>query len=479
MRTLAALFLFSTVAWGQECSADGIVVNSVTGEPVARADLTVNQSAPVTSDIQGKWRIDGIACGVVTFHASRQTFLSVATPEVRLVAGQTLHDVQIRLAPQSAVTGRVVDDFGDPVAAAWLSVMTLQVTDGIREFKPSRLLAQTNDIGEFRIAALAAGKYVFCVSGPPGRHAYAAQCAAPLKLTTGFSATVDLRLATIKPRQIRGVVAGVPAGGLTQIVLQCGGRAYSGGAGPDGKFEIGNVPSGSCGLTATAFVDDGRLAATQQVTIGDSDLDDVRLSLERPIVVTGRVRISSSGSKEIDLSRSFVHLISTSPKPGDGGQTIWDDDRTSFTLTQVVPGNYRLEFKPPSPFIVESATVNGRDVIRGDFFPASGASIEVVISDKGGTLEGEVSTDGPAVRSLLLIERQGLGPVLEGTDASGHFKVQGLEPGDYKVSAWDDSTNLEYGNPAWMQLHARRVDVTVGARQTTRVKVIRQVAPDE
>jgi len=64
-------------------------------------------------------------------------------------------------------------------------------------------------------------------------------------------------------------------------------------------------------------------------------------------------------------------------------------------------------------------------------------------------------------------------------DAKGHFKIEGLPPGDYQVSAWDDIGLVEYANPAWMQLNAKTVAATVQGSQTTQVKVIRQVAPPE
>ncbi len=64
-------------------------------------------------------------------------------------------------------------------------------------------------------------------------------------------------------------------------------------------------------------------------------------------------------------------------------------------------------------------------------------------------------------------------------DASGHFKIEALPPGDYKAYAWDDLTNVEYGNPEWLRLNAKAVSVTIQAGQTSQVKLSRQVVPDE
>ena len=79
MRTLllctpAALLLFGTIANGQTCSVDGTVVNSATGTAIARAHIVVlgdGTSAPVDSDVNGKWRLEHLDCGPLTLVATR------------------------------------------------------------------------------------------------------------------------------------------------------------------------------------------------------------------------------------------------------------------------------------------------------------------------------------------------------------------------------------------------------------------------
>ena len=54
-----------------------------------------------------------------------------------------------------------------------------------------------------------------------------------------------------------------------------------------------------------------------------------------------------------------------------------------------------------------------------------------------------------------------------------------VPPGNYKVYAWDDNTNVEYANPEWMQRNGKSVAVTVDPGQTAQVKLVRQNAPVE
>ncbi len=59
----------------------------------------------------------------------------------------------------------------------------------------------------------------------------------------------------------------------------------------------------------------------------------------------------------------------------------------------------------------------------------------------------------------------------------GHARVQGLVPGDYRIYAWDDTSKVEYANPAWMQRYGTNViSVSVSASQTAHAVVKEQIA---
>jgi hypothetical protein len=163
--------------------------------------------------------------------------------------------------------------------------------------------------------------------------------------------------------------------------------------------------------------------------------------------------------------------------PGLAG---WDDTRTAFTVTDVVPGNYRLDFAPPAPFYMKSATLGGRDIAGSDVTIGPGAgAIEVILSDDGGKVEGDVSADDAPAAAWIFLERDGAPLRNARTDANGHFKIENVPPGDYKVYAWDDQTKVEYANPDWMQRNGKAVAVSVGPGQTAQVTLVRQIAPNE
>src|SRR5471032_2162690 len=59
----------------------------------------------------------------------------------------------------AAITGHVVDEFGDPVANARVQVLRYQLVQGTRRLTPSGGGAQSDDTGAYRIYGLPPGEY--------------------------------------------------------------------------------------------------------------------------------------------------------------------------------------------------------------------------------------------------------------------------------------------------------------------------------
>ena len=145
-------------------SLAGTVVNSVTGEPIAKVRVSiqtmlngrqeVNPSA--VTDSQGKFSLSPLPAGFYVPRAERAGFVmlrdsaALRTASVQLRAGETKSDFTIKLAPGGAVSGRVVDADGEPVESVSVSVEGLTGT-----FRR----AQTDDEGQFRLGGLAPGRY--------------------------------------------------------------------------------------------------------------------------------------------------------------------------------------------------------------------------------------------------------------------------------------------------------------------------------
>lgn len=485
----------------QNCSADGTVVNSVNHAAIARAHVTVtgkDDSSFVDTDASGKWRIGNLPCGHVNVSAVRPGFIRM--PQIlsfEAAADSPLRDVKIELTPQAVLAGRVLDDQGDPIQGAQVNFMTTRIINGIRGIQSSNSMI-TNDLGEYRFSGLAAGKYFVCANGPPGLVANGApslgeRCypgpidggaAGAMNVSAGYEGRVDFTLSPLPAFHVSGVVSGHPADGTGLVTLTPRRLAarLSGLAAPihpDGTFVIRGVAPGPYTISARSAQFDDRLMAVAPVDVGNGDVDGIQLRLQAGVVVTGTLKIVSPLGKKPEKPQYSLFLKSSdgTVRPGISG---WDDTRTSFSIDDVMPGNYRVEFSPPAPFYLKSATLGGHDMVASEVPIGPGATaIELVISDDGGIIEGDVSVDDAPISGWVVLERNGIPSRNAATDSKGHFRIDALPPGDYQAYAWDDNTKVEYANPEWMKRNGKGVAASVAPGQTAQVKLVRQVAPPE
>ena len=78
---------------------------------------------------------------------------------IELADKQSLDKADISMPRGSVISGRIVDEFGEPVADANVTAMRQQWLNGRRRLMPSGRNAQTNDLGQYRIYGLPPGDY--------------------------------------------------------------------------------------------------------------------------------------------------------------------------------------------------------------------------------------------------------------------------------------------------------------------------------
>ena len=536
MRTSACLFAFAVLlsAWqppggaigpvrqtptGTDCAADGYVVNAITGEPIPRARIFASSASAngtsangpggsggtptsVTADSSGHWRFPSLACGPIHLTAVRQGFLSAPPPPaaITLASGSPAHDIAIRLTPTAVITGKVVDDQGDPVPNMQIILLASRVADGRRTFVLTGTAtgnSSTNDLGEFRLAGLSAGKYIVCaepnVRGGGDPVTYGESCypgsfengaASALDVASGGEMRADIAVHEVPPVHVRGVMTGMPkAQGVAltlnrrSINLPTGARAAK--VSPDGKFDVAGVSPGSYVLSTDYFEAGARLHARVPVEVGNADVNEVTVHLDSGFTIAGKVRIESK-SNEAPAQKIVVALRSAEPMSG-GGPTQWNADHSAFTIGDLTPGNYRLDVVIGGKLFVKNATLAGRDII-GQEIPLveSSGPLDIVLSDDGGALDVRVTgaDDQPAQGSGVMILRNGSQPQTAIAGPDGRATLQGLAPGDYQVYAWDDVRQVEYANPDWIGRYGAGGHlVSVQAGQFPQVTVKQQLVP--
>src|SRR5215472_13292419 len=173
---LLSLFAQTNAQVAAEYRISGVVVDSVTNVPVARAQVSVslgNDVSTATAGEDGRFVFVGLQAGKYTLNASAQGYVREAYNQhgafsigIAVGDGQDSEHLVFRLHPQAIIYGQVMDDRGEAVRGAQVQLFASDLTRG-RRTRFVRSQIQTNDLGEYRFAHLLPGKYDLAVQARP------------------------------------------------------------------------------------------------------------------------------------------------------------------------------------------------------------------------------------------------------------------------------------------------------------------------
>jgi hypothetical protein len=145
---------------------------------------------------EGKYRLAAVRNGG-EYHPAEfgQRDLQQRGLNFPLAAGQTLKDLKIEMTPTGAITGRVVDEDGQPLGHLVVMALVAQYREGEKQYFIERQ-AMTDDNGAYRLYWLGPGKYYVAAvyederrrqtpmapSAPPGRTLARSRATSPVVL---------------------------------------------------------------------------------------------------------------------------------------------------------------------------------------------------------------------------------------------------------------------------------------------------------
>jgi hypothetical protein len=153
----------------------GRVIDGTTGAAIRGATVTIGGAAAprtgntVLVDSQGRFLFSGLAAGTFTLRAQRNGFLPGAygqtQPEgqgqsIELREDERRIDVTIRLWRYASISGRALDEAGEPVAGVYVSAFRRTWLAGRPSLSGSGSLRPTDDRGVYRIGRMPPGEYV-------------------------------------------------------------------------------------------------------------------------------------------------------------------------------------------------------------------------------------------------------------------------------------------------------------------------------
>jgi hypothetical protein len=526
-------------------SVSGQVLGAGNNEPLRKArvilrnqdDLGADPFVAIT-DIEGRFSVTGILPGRYHLDVERDGYVSQSYGEnesgnsssiLALDSGQNISDLIFRLQKRGAITGRVTDEDGDPVEGVVVVALVRRRARG-KESSDEVGRAQTNDLGEYRIFDLRAGRYF--VRATFERNAWSVVGkiqlggstveAAGGYLPTYYSnvsdisraSAVDVRPGDEVPRvdftllrgqsyRVRGQIFNAavehPRSYGTSVNLVPKGRELisradlrHGQVDPrTGGFEIDDVPPGSYTLYAEYQDQQGWFMGSMQVDVVNTEVNSIRVVITHGAAVSGRV---VSEGKMAASSEYNVHF-----EPRDSQALSENEFATAkidgaFSVAGLSDGVYDIDVSSfeCSTCFLKSASVNGLDVLEAGLLVSSGSApspIELVYSDATGTVDGTViQEDGLPVAGATVmlfpdhVRRADRPDYRTGsTDQYGRFVVKGVVPGNYHAFAWQAFDSDTYTDPEFLkplEQNAQAFSISEREKKTLQLTLIRAPAKD-
>jgi hypothetical protein len=539
----------NTGAADQNCVVTGKVSNSLTGEPLKkvtvrllpRGGATVRGQSGIRNSADGAnapqeryaalsqadgafafenvkpgdYVMDGERTGYLTTQYGARHPMSSGTT-FTLKAGDQKSDLNLALIPQGVIVGKVVDEDGDPLNGIMVQAIRQQWMQGkLREMPQGS--AQTNDLGEYRLAGMRPGKWYLVAqkvnydamdgmaaattSKPipaPIRTFYpeapTREAAAPLEVQAGQDLTgIDIRMHSALTYNVRGKVAGIPAedkdSGRLMVSLRAAGDSFGYipasqiGLGKVQTFQIHGVTPGAYELTLRSMGGKSALTGSEQIEVGNGDLNDVILNAHPPALLKGRIQLEGEGAA-IDPSSLHIRLLPVDMTmvygPNPNGSPGTDG---AFTLENVNGGEYNLNVVPPSGTYLKSVRLGGREFLGKHLEISNGAAeLEIVFrygaaQINGTATDAEHSGGQTAVSGNVLVvsaeaNEDGSGERFSNTDGNGGFSFKQVPPGRYRAYAFADASYSDLQNPDVIkELGSKGVDVDVKENETKQIQL--------
>jgi hypothetical protein len=494
---LSLLTITAAIAQEQTGRIEGVVIDAASHQPVKKATIFINFLGPqpadthnqarstVTTDASGAFAFSNLAAGqyeVIVQHQNYpQTGMRGPRKTLQVVAGETAPSVTVELIPGATVSGRVVDEDGDPMSGC---IVQPHPAKNFNQGVPIMRMPSSHEDGSYRIYGIPPGKYTITVQclesvfqprplsegpDPAPTAAYPTlfypaanevNSAEVVDLSPGAEKSgVDFQMRPVAVTHIRGTLAAGTADwrGRTDLQVQLvpfdpySPLAFGSGSGQinpkDGSFELHRVFPGSYRLIAFSqnFSARGsqpdvsnRVGAAMRVDVADKPIE-VSLPLQRAIDLPGRLEIErgNDSANQVTPSQINIQLRSENQIGAPNGPTLVNDDG-SFTIKSVLPGEWRIMVMAPSAFL-KSAWFGNTDITHGalDLTSGSVAPLRIVVGTNTATIRGTAPA-GQMVFATRIDENdptQGWqGAQLA---ANGQFTIQHLAPGRYRVMVGD------------------------------------------
>lgn len=535
MLVIAACCWLTPVASAQKTDAapgtagyriSGTVVSKIDGRPLDRARVLLRDlksrrdpESFVTST-DGKFHFENISAGKYTLEGIKHGFVAAAYEQhdqfstaIVTGAGLDTENLLLRLSPTAIISGQVLDEAGDPVRQAQVTLYRNNHFQGVDQVQNDRSV-QTDDLGTYELAGLMPGTYYLAVQAqpwyaihPPSQtdrqdsdsnarastmvdrsldvtypltyyeNATEPDSATAIQIRGGERLQVDMNLNPVPSLRLVFHVANNRGGGWTvpqlerpvfdgSIFLQTVSQPVS----PD-TVEVTGVPAGRYNIRVQG---EGTVARLDGVDL-TKDGEEVDTSEAEAV---GTVKLSAVVPGEAVIPAGLAAGLTQARSPFRGFRRF--DPKGEAEIPNISAGTYDVQvFGVGKQYVIVGMSADGAQVKGHSITVPAGASASVKLTLAIGVdIQGVAKKSGKAFAEAMVVlvpknseDNRDLFR-RDQSDLDGTFSMRGVAPGSYTLLAIEDGWDLDWSRPEVIAPYLKRgIPIEVRSATSNSVQV--------
>jgi hypothetical protein len=524
----------------QEVKSSGVIRGRITsldtGKPLRRAQVRLTDvMSPLTprtasTSNDGRYEFRDISPGRYTLRVQRSGYLAQnygqrhpgeqARP-LEIADKEVVEKVDFALPRMGIISGRVLDELGEPIVGVTVWALQTRYFDGRRNLVPTGGNARTDVTGQYRLLSLPPGDYVVMGTtretwpldtDPKQVFAYAPTyfpgtstpaAARRVKIGVGQETpAIDFSLVPGRTSRVSGnatSASGLPLAGETVTLQQeiagptvfMGSPVASTKVGGDGTWTLSNVAPGEYRLSIRTPARDSRQAQEGHLTINvaGADLEGLSLVASSGGTVRGQVVTDDGSPLPVGFDRMQVRppfnpgsRTTTSMPSPDNGRVRSDG---SFEVQDVFRDTVLSIGPLTGDWTLKAIEVEGRDIADYPLPLEHGATlsgVRIVLTSRPTTIRGVLRDEkqNPAEGTVIVFAedsakwRDGSRVIrMTRPDQRGLFTFKGLPAGDYFLIALDYVQDGQWNDPEFLDgLKARAKRVAIADAESKQVDLL-------
>jgi Carboxypeptidase regulatory-like domain len=470
----------------------GTVVSSVDGHPLSHARISLKDATDpqklqsMFASEDGKFQFAELSAGKYLLEGAKRGFVSASYDEhdqlsVAIVTGAGIdtETLMLRLAPEAVISGKVLDEAGEPVRRATVALYYEDHSGGVDRIHQLRS-AQTDDQGAYEITSLVPGTYFLSASAKPWYAVYPdleatalvdrslnvaypvtyypdvtdADGAMPIPVRGGDRVPVDIHLIPVPALRLLFHVSDIGRNGMTHPQLQQ--SAFDGSM----SVQSGGDHVVSPGVLEITGVPAGRYSVRTGGPGPASQMNEIDLSKDGQEVDPSSSEILSSVKVSVHLpgESALPPRLAVGLRSGNRALAAWQpvNPRGEAELQQIAAGRYLVMVGgAEKSYVVTHISAEGGAVSGHTLTVTAGSSIALSLTLARGSVEvlGTVNRAGKPVAGAMVVlvpkDPEANRDLFrrEQSDLDGTFSLRDVFPGSYTVLAIENGWDLDWSQP--------------------------------